>query len=269
MGKDWRERLREQGARRFARWFLLKRVGKVAFRAVDDFLGRQSLVGDPPVFDPADFAWVKELETGAGAVRRELEALLVDRDRLPTLHEIQPDQGKISYDQAWKTFVLWGFGHRSERNCARCPETTRLLEGLPRLTSAWFSILAPGKHIPKHSGVTKGMVRCHLGLIVPREEERCRMQVADRMCHWEEGRCLLFDDSCKHEVWNDTDQERVVLIIDVERPMRWRGRLVSRLLQRLLRWSPFVRDALRNQRAWEERVYGRADHASPTALAAP
>lgn len=200
-------------------------------------------------------------------MRRELLALLADREQLPPLHEIQPGHGKLSTDHGWKTFVLCGFGHRSDHDCARCPETTRLLEALSHLSSAWFSILAPGKHIPRPAGVTRGVVRCPLALVVPRDAERCRMRVADRMTSWEEGRCLIFDDSCKHEVWNDTEEERVVLIVDVERPMRWRGRLVNRILQGVLQWSPFVPDALRYQRTWETRVYG--SRGTGATLAAP
>ncbi len=239
---------------RLARWIVVKKIGKPLFRSVDKFLTSQSLVGDPAVFDSGLFPWVPEFEAGWRDVRRELEGVLEMREALPTLQDLQPDQMKISWNEQWKTFVLWGFGERSDANCARCPETARLLEAIPGMTSAWFSILAAGKHIPRHSGVTKGMVRCHLGLVIPREREKCRMKVADELVVWEEGRCVLFDDSSRHEVWNDTDEERVVLLFDVERPMRWPGRVVNRIVHAVLRRSPFVRDARRNQLAWEERM---------------
>ncbi len=247
-------RFRELGPRGFARWVVIKRIGKPLFRKLDEFMGRESLVGDPAVFDSRLFPWVADLEAHWEDIRRELDALLEWREHLPALQELQPDQYKVSWDDQWKAFVLYGYGFRSDRNCARCPETSRLLESIPHMTSAWFSILAPGKHIPRHAGVTKGVVRCHLGLVIPAKRERCVMKVADEPCSWEEGKCLLFDDSRKHEVWNDTDEERVVLLLDVERPMAWRGRAVNRLLQRVLRLSPFVRDARRNQLAWEERM---------------
>src|SRR5262249_47856434 len=89
--------------------------------------------------------------------RAELENLLRHRDHLPAFHEISPEQQYISRGDKWKVFILYGFGVPSERNCARCPETARLLRRVPRLQSAWFSILAPHYHIPKHRGVTKGL----------------------------------------------------------------------------------------------------------------
>ncbi len=252
-----RRRYDELGPLRFARWFLLKRIGKGIFGLLDDFIATQSKVGNPPVFDGASFPWIAELEADWKSVRRELEALLEHRELLPTLQSIQPDQANISADDQWRTFVLRGFGHRSDRNCDRCPETARALERVPGLISAWFSILAPGKHVPRHRGITCGVVRCHLGLKVPnRDRGRCEMQVEDVTFRWEEGRVVLFNDRCKHEVWNDTDEERVVLIFDVERPMSWAGRAANRVILWLLRLSPFVRDAQRNQQAWEDRVEG-------------
>ena len=76
--------------------------------------------------------------------------------------------------------------HKVPENCSRCPETTRLVESVPGLKTALFSIHAPGVHIPRHKGATKGMVTCHLALVVPKEREKCRMAVHDQMI--EQGR---------------------------------------------------------------------------------
>ncbi len=243
-------------AKHLARWFVVRKVGKTLFRKVDELFAAQSRVGDPALFDTAGFPWVEAVEREWQLVRRELDGVLLMRDQLPTLQDLQPDQMKISPDDKWKTYVLWGFGQKSDPNCARCPETSRLLDAVPGLTGAWFSILAPGKHIPGHKGITKAMIRAHLPLKVPRERERCRMQVADEMVVWEEGKIVLFDDSSRHEVWNDTSEERVVLIFDFQRPMGVLGRAASHVLQTVLRLSPYARDARRNQLAWEERMRG-------------
>jgi aspartyl/asparaginyl beta-hydroxylase (cupin superfamily) len=45
------------------------------------------------------------------------------------------------------------------------------------------------------------------------------MRVGDKMIYWEEGKCVIFDDTHKHEVWNDTNGIRVVLLFDVFRPL--------------------------------------------------
>jgi len=232
---------------------ITKRIGKRLFRRLNAYLGRQSLVPDAPVLDGKLFSFGDALETDWRAIRTELDAMLEFRESLPRFQDISPDQMKISPDDNWRTLVLFGFGERSEHVCRRCPETTRLLESVPGLQTAFFSILAPGKHVPRHRGVTKGLVRCHLGLKIPDRREKCRMDVGGVNCVWEEGQTIFFDDTYHHEVWNETDQERAVLLFDFERPMTRRGRLVTHALLSLLRTSAYFKDAQRNQAEWEER----------------
>jgi len=132
---------------------------------------------------------------------------------------------------------------------------------VPRLQSAWFSILAPRYHIPEHRGVTKSLLRVHLGLKIPDQRDKCVMRVADHLVGWEPGKCLVFDDFYHHEVWNDTDQERVVLIFDFERPMRWLGRTVNVLLMWGIKQTAYFKDAQRNLRTWDERLERAAERA--------
>jgi aspartyl/asparaginyl beta-hydroxylase (cupin superfamily) len=249
-----RKRHAELGTRRFARWVLLKRIGKPALRRLDRFMASQSSVGEAVIFENARFPWVTELEADWKTIRRELNGVLLRRETLPSMQQIQPDQYKVSPDDKWRIFVFSGFGYPSQRNRARCPETARHLDRIPGLTSAFFSLLAPGKHVPRHVGVTKGLLRCHLGLKIPKDTEKCVMELDGGRFHWEEGRAVVFDDTYKHEVRNDTDEERVVLLLDFVRPMRWPGRAAWRCAAGLLRLSPFVRSARRNQLAWEART---------------
>lgn len=229
------------------------RFGKRLTRLVDRFLASQSLLGDPPVFDTRHFPWIRLLEENWEVIRREGEQLLRERELIPAFHEISPDQKRISKGDAWKTFFLYGFGKRSPTACRRCPETARILEQIPGMLTAWFSILAPGYHIPPHRGPTKSFLVCHLGLIVPKEREKCYLRVADQKLYWEEGKCFIFDDTFEHEVRNNTDEYRVVLLLHVERPMRLPGRLAARAMLNLIKISPYFRDGYRNMKRWEER----------------
>lgn len=240
----------------------VKKKGKRLIRALGDYMGRQSLVGDVPVFDAARFPWVAGLESNWAAIRAELDSVLTVRELVPSFHEISPDQKRISKGDNWKTFILYGFGFKSENNCLTCPETVRVLETIDGLQTAWFSILAPGYHIPAHRGVTKGVIRCHLGLKVPERSEDCVMRVDQERCQWQEGKCLVFDDTYEHEIWNNTDEERVVLLLDVDRPMRLPGRLLNKALVSGMRWTAYFQDARKNLVAWDqrfERAVRRAD----------
>ncbi len=252
--------MRPPGTRKPRTYQIARTLGKKLFRGVLlDLIERESRVSTGPVLNESEFPWAEEFRSRWPKIRAELEAQLQHRESIPRFQDISPDQYKISPDDQWRTFVLYGLGHKSELACELCPETAAALATVPRLESAFFSILAPGKHVPRHRGVTKGMVRCHLGLKVPDDPEHCFMTLEgerghdDARCTWNEGQLFFFDDTFKHAVWNDTDEERVVLLFDFERPMSWTGRLVSRLMMLALRQTAYFKDAYRNQQAWEKR----------------
>ena len=212
---------------------------------------RYSLVEDEPVFDSKNYPWTAILENNWQTILLELQEVLKHPEQIPNFQTISKDQINITKDDRWKTFFLYGYGYKMQRNCGLCPETTRIIESIPGMFTAFFSVLAPGKHIPIHRGPYKGVLRCHLALIVPEPADQCWIQVGDKIAQWQEGRCLVFDDTYNHRVQNDTDGTRVVLFLDIIRPMRFPGSWLNRVVLQLIRWSPFIKDAIRNQKAWE------------------
>jgi len=228
-------------------------LGEAVLPPLERWLARHSAVGDGTFFDPAEFPWAAELERNWGAIRAELDRVLEDHDQLPNFQDISTDQATITDDDRWKTFFLYGYGFKSEANCARCPDTARLVEQIPGLQTAFFSILSPHKHIGAHRGPWKGVLRYHLGLKIPEPTEGCRIRVADEVRHWEEGKSLIFDDTFDHEAWNDTDGVRVVLFVDFNRPLEQPAAAVNQITLKAIAVSPFIRDAKQRQMGWEER----------------
>ena len=229
---------------------------KVGGRILQDLEGwvlRYSEVETTPFLAVDQFDWVAPLEAGFPAIRRELDAVLEYREDLPNFQDISTDQVSITDDDRWKTFFFFGYGFKSESNCARCPETTRLLEAVPGLTTAFFSILSPGKHIPPHRGPWRGVLRYHLALKIPEPAGQCGISVGGEVAHWTEGRSLVFDDGYEHFAWNDTDGVRVVLFVDVIRPLRSVGAWANGALIKAIAFSPFVRDGKARHLDWERR----------------
>jgi ornithine lipid ester-linked acyl 2-hydroxylase len=224
---------------------------------IERFIGKRSLVGDEQFFPLERFPWVKHVEEHWEVIREELEGVLQDREALPNFQDISKDQIEITDDDRWKTFFLYGYGFEAELGVQMCPRTAALMREIPGMTTAMLSILSPRKHILDHRGPYKGVLRYHLGLIVPREEEQCRIRVGDEVRHWEQGKSMVFDDTFNHEVWNDTDETRVVLFVDVLRPLPPLDAWINRMIVKLIAISPFVQDAKRNQRAWEKRYRER------------
>jgi beta-hydroxylase len=229
------------------------RAGDRVLRVIDRVIARYSLVPDQPFFDPRDFTWVEPVEAEWQTIRAELDDVLTYQADLPNFQDISIDQRNLTDDDRWKTFFFYGYGFKSEANCARCPETARIVEQIPGMQTAMFSILAPHKRLPPHTGPYKGVLRYHLGLVVPATDERVGIEVGGEVAHWEEGRSLVFDDTFEHTAWNDTDQTRVVLFVDVVRPLRQPVKAVNAAIIKAIGWSPFIQDARRRHEEWERR----------------
>ncbi len=171
-------------------------------------------------FSDADLRGIGVLQEEWKTIRRELDEVLEDREGIPGFQEVDPGQRRLTDDNSWRTFVFRFAGRDCEPNRQRCPETAALLDRVPGIYLAMFSILEPGARIPLHAGAIKGLVRYHLGLVVP-TGEGCWIEISGVRHTWAEGESLAFDDTYPHRVRNDTDSVRVVLFLDVERPMPW------------------------------------------------
>ena len=235
------------------------RVLHLAERAVI----RSSLVPTSPFLATDTFEWIPRLEAEWKTMRAELDEVLAYREELPNFQDISIDQASITDDDGWKTYFFFAYGFRSDANCARCPRTAELLEQVPGLTTAFFSILSPGKRIPEHRGPWRGVLRYHLALKVPEPASATGISVGGETAHWEEGRSLLFDDGYEHHAWNDTDGVRVVLFADVVRPLRAPADQVNRGLIWAIGRSPFIQDSKNRHEAWEKRFESLRGGARP------
>jgi aspartate beta-hydroxylase len=181
-------------------------------------------VDTPPVLDaqryfPGHAAFEAEWQ----ALRGECAALMAEMGAIPEFHDLMAEQADLSKHggRFWRLYVLRAYGADHRRNQARCPVLRRLLGLHPEVTSAAFSILEGGKHIPAHRGPFRGILRYHLPLVIPspvagHPSNRLRVDAVSYML--EEGRGILWDDTYEHEAWNDSPQPRAVLLLDVFRP---------------------------------------------------
>jgi aspartate beta-hydroxylase len=178
-------------------------------------------------FDPDLFPWFAALEAKTAEIRAEALALLAGatQDLRPyvRLDPGTPDNKWSALDGSldWGACFLWEYGVRNEAVCARCPATAAAIEAIPqnrvpgRAPSAFFSVLKAGAHIPPHTGVTNTRTIIHLPLVVPPD---CSFRVGGETRKWVEGQAFAFDDTIEHEAWNRSDQQRIVLILDVWNP---------------------------------------------------
>jgi aspartyl/asparaginyl beta-hydroxylase (cupin superfamily) len=76
-------------------------------------------------------------------------------------------------------------------------------------------VLRPGQHIKPHYGQSNHSLTVHLPLVLPKA---CWLRVGDETRHWRTGQVTVFDDTFIHEASNESDTERIVLIISIWHP---------------------------------------------------
>ena len=233
---------------------VLGKLGRSVFDWLERCVVAVSIHPDVHVYDTQSFPWAAEVEQEWRLVRAELDQVMKFRDQMPSFQDILKEVSLIQTDDQWKTYFLMGIGMDCAENAKRCPETMRILQKIPGVKTAFFSILSPKKHIPAHRGAFNGVLRLHLGLLVPEPREQVRIRIGNDICHWTEGKVLIFDDTYNHEVWNDTEGYRVVLFVDFARPLKspW-NKLLDGVLN-MASLAPFLREAGQKQKKWEKKM---------------
>lgn len=180
-------------------------------------------ISGPPVMKCSDYFPQAHLFTDNWEkIRAEALSVCSKIHELPQFHEIMQEQEDIAAGDGhdWRVFLLKTYGVEYPKNMARCPELAALVKSCPDILSAGFSCLSPGKYIPRHRGPFRGVIRFHLGLDVPMNEQGepgAGLLINDQKVLLREGECLLWDDTYPHEAWNHSDGYRVALLMDIRR----------------------------------------------------
>ena len=177
--------------------------------------------------DRSGFPQLELLEAATDAIREEFDALLRAEaaEMVPYIqypeHVPLAQWKELNNSREWTAVHLLQNGERVEANARHSPRTLDVLARMnqPHIRggspNAMFSLLAPRTRIPPHTGVANTRLVCHLPLIVP---AGCGFRVGATTREWHVGEAFVFDDTIEHEAWNDSDELRVVLIIDLWQP---------------------------------------------------
>ena len=173
------------------------------------------------------FPWLERLEAATGAIAEDFHRVMAAERAELVPYIAYPDDvplrqwAALNRNKAWTAIHLVQNGVRIEANARHCPAVMALLGDLEqpviprRGPNAMFSLLAPGAHIPPHTGVANTRLVCHLPLIVP---AGCWFRVGDDRRDWAVGKAWVFDDTIEHEAMNPTGELRVILIVDTWHP---------------------------------------------------
>ena len=148
----------------------------------------------------------------------------------------------------WKRFHLYWYGKEMPSAQLHCPKTVALLKSIPSIKAAMFASLPPGATLVRHRDPYAGSLRYHMGLVTP-NDPGCFINVDGERYYWKDGEAVMFDETYIHYAANETDQQRIVLFCDVERPVH------TKLVQLLNRWfGRYVMSAASSQNVEGERV---------------
>lgn len=178
---------------------------------------KQSLDQTTPIIDISDRKQlILDLLQNWRAIRNE--GLAASRAMSP----IKGDMffgDKVIKDDKWRKLYIKWYGDTDPSTRALCPVTCQVVDRNPEIHLAMFSLLKSGGRIEPHAGPFRGAIRVHLGLDTPNSPS-CYIKIGDETYYWRDGEVVAFDDTYRHEVRNDSNKDRLILFMDIERKMK-------------------------------------------------
>jgi beta-hydroxylase len=173
--------------------------------------GRQSAVFEPRIVPGLD-----KLKENYPVIRSEAKALLESGalQRPPAADE----PGYNTFEKGgWRSYPLKWYTKECRPSAVQtCPQTCAILDSIPAIRSAMFTVLPPGARLGRHHDPIASSLRYHLGLLTP-NSEKCALMLDGVKYPWVDGEELLFDQTYLHSAKNETDVTRVILFCDVEK----------------------------------------------------
>jgi beta-hydroxylase len=186
-----------------------------------------------PYCDVQDFPEMEILRNNYQLIRDE--ALALNADAKIAASDALDDIGFNSFFRTgWRRYYLKWYGTELKSALRDCPKTTALLSQIPSIKAAMFASLPPGATLVKHRDPFAGSLRYHLGLECPGHAD-CAIYVDGEPYIWRNGEDVIFDETFIHYAQNKTQQQRIVLFCDLERPLwflpaTWFSRLFGRVV---------------------------------------
>lgn len=172
-------------------------------------------------FNPNNFKSHSIIKESWKDIQKEALKLYNDKDGLLNMRSLVKGPFDVidPGDNKWKVCVLKWYDKPIQSNIMKFPKTIEVINKCDDIQAAMISILEPGKYIPPHKGPFTACLRYHFGLKIPNDKDNCYIKVNNEKFNWEEGDALIFDDTYIHEVYNNTSEPRIILFIDIRRPL--------------------------------------------------
>lgn len=158
--------------------------------------------------------WVDDFVVNSTMIQKEWNAFKSSNGFGYQFDEISKEQVELNRDKMWQVLPIFGFSKFNKNILTDFPILCSLIKKHRNsITLAIFSTTNSGKNIPRHQGNNHGVLRLQLGIDI-KEPEKCILKVEQKSFVLKENEFLIFDDTFEHELINQSDYERTVLIID-------------------------------------------------------
>jgi hypothetical protein len=196
--------------------------------------------------DPLVTKVVEHLESNAITIRDEFlqvsSSSSTEHNTLTSDYESTGHSDNL-HQGSWDWYSYLNKGSVRGQFAVDFPKTAQLLqelrndhilfEGTP-FGFSFFSVLHGQSSIQAHTAPMNLRLRIHLPLVVPEtttnnnnnnndddsadDEIPCGIRVGPLARPWVPNKALVLDDAYNHEVWNRTDEKRVLLLVDIWHP---------------------------------------------------
>ncbi|MEM7210104.1 MAG: aspartyl/asparaginyl beta-hydroxylase domain-containing protein [Pseudomonadota bacterium] len=182
-----------------------------------------SKLPNTPIIDKVDYPELQILEDNWETIRDE--ALALYRDGHVDVGDDMP-ASSFYKNGRWKSFYLKSYENPIPSAYEMAPKTMAMIDQIPAMNHALFAALMPGKSLRKHHDPFAFTMRYSLGLSTPNSDQ-CALVVDGEEYTWRDGESIIFDETYMHSTYNNTDEVRLILMTDVDRPLK------SKLVQRI------------------------------------
>lgn len=153
-------------------------------------------------------------------IRQEAQ-ILYDKGYITASDKLDDIGFNSFFRRGWKRFYLKWYDAPLSSAQALCPKTVNLIQQIPEINAAMFTLLPKQSFLFEHRDPYAGSLRYHLGLITP-NSENCCIYVDGKLYFWRDGEDVLFDETFVHSAKNTTEQDRIILFCDIKRPLKTR-----------------------------------------------
>ncbi|MCA8975867.1 MAG: aspartyl/asparaginyl beta-hydroxylase domain-containing protein [Planctomycetes bacterium] len=163
------------------------------------------------LYDPDVFALPAMLRAAFPLIRQEVDALPTEAFvRWPNEADVEGTVRVVPLHLKYRPELLPPFASLEAPARRVCARTWELLGDV--VVSLVVSRMEPGCRVLPHRDLDgPDHLRCHLGL---HASPGAWMRVGERRFEWREGDCVVFDPRREHEVANDSQRVRTILIVD-------------------------------------------------------